>query len=372
MKTPTYRIDGYPDDPMEIPDYDGFSRLSPQGIYPGFEDPYRCPVSTPTVNRRQNFKSPNHQPPFMTFTSMNRSLQIPNNISVPKYKSKYTKSSRPTAKAQNKNFDCYFVRNIDKTVHIDAQTQSTWLSTLCAQPVDEIFTKYKRKSEGVKISQQVSRSGNSTPGEKALLSAWSSNASNRRSYSGMSKSTKSVHTKTTARSSRTSFVDPNLRIQGFDSDHDRMSTNVGFALLPASPTSYDGDDTTVSSRASPLFHKVFRNHVNQNSADHVGHVNTNVYAQYQRDKRFPEIRPRKSALSPTRKRIVSDSKETHSMSMTYPTNPYDLEESPMHIVQLGHGLHEKPTSAKATVQNECPYRLPKALSMSLPELQGTG
>jgi hypothetical protein len=278
------------------------------------------------------------------------------------------------AKAQKKNFDCYFVRKIDKTLHIDAQTHSTWLSSLCAQPVDEIFTKYKRKSEANNGTQHVTRSNNSTPGEKALLSAWSSNASNRGTHSVASKHTKSVYTSTASRNSRTSFTDPNLRIYGYEPEMERIPTNVSFALMPSTPTSSsDADDITVSSRGSPLFQKVFKNNMLHNSVDHVG--NTNLYTQYQRDKRFPEIRPRKSTSSPTRKRIVSDSKELTGMSLNYNKKHYDLEESPMQIVCFGQTPREnleQPTSSKATISKECPYRLPKELSTSLPELQGAG
>ena len=378
MKTPTYRVDEFPDDVMEVPDYDydAFARLSPTVIDTNIEDPYRCPVSTPTVNRRASLKSRNFQPPFITYTSLNRSLQIPNNISAPKNSSKYKfmKANRPVAKAQKKNFDCYFVRKVDKSVHIDAQTHSTWLSSLCAQPVNEIFTKYKRKSEANKGSQ-VARNNNSTPGEKALMTAWSSNTSNRGTHSVASKYSKSVHTSTASRSSRTSLIDPNLRVYGYEPEMERMPTNVSFALMPSTPTScYDADDTTVSSsRASPLFQKVFKNNIYQSSVDQT--ANTNVYTQYQRDKRFPEIRPRKSTSSPTRKRIVSDSKESPSVSTSYNKKHYELEESPMQIVCFGQTPREnseQPTVPKATAAKECPYRLPKALSSSLPELQGAG
>lgn len=365
---------------MEIPDYDSFSRLSPHGVDFNSEDPYRCPVSTPTVNGRHNHvKSQPHQPPFIAFTSMNHSLQIPKNISSPKYSSKYrnSKSGRATTKPQKKNFDCYFVKQVDKTVHIDAQTRSTWLSSLCAQPVEEIFHKYKRKSERTNMTRQISRSGNSTPGEKALLSAWSSNASNRGAPSVVSRYSKSIHNTTTPRSSRTSFAEQNLRVHGHDSETERMPKNISFALRPVTPaTSFDVDDTTVSSSGSPMFHKVFRNNLNQNSADSYGIVDSNVtvHAQHQSDKRFPELRPRKSTFSPTRKRVISDSRDTNSLSLTYPAKPYDLCESPMHIVSIGQGNREIPQSPKATTaQITCSYRLPKrALSMSLPELQGTG
>lgn len=357
--------------------YDGYARLSPAFIEPIFEDPYRCPVSTPTISRQHSTAHLRNTPgPYIAFTSMNRSLQIPNSITAPKQSKYRTGKTRPIAKPQKKNFDCYFVSKINKNAHIDAQTHgTTWLSSLCAQPVDEIFGKYKRKSEVNNLVRQPCRSRNSTPGEKALITAWSSNASNRGTASVMSRSTKSGYIANSRKQSRNSYVEPNLRMVGFDSDPDKFVNNVGFALVPvSSPTNYDMDDVTMtSSRDSPVFQKVFRNpNQHTNVPEAYGVVNT-YYEQYQRDKRFPEIRNRKSTLSPSRKRIPPEAKEQVTTSLTYPLKQ-ELEESPMHIVTIGQALGngQEPVKTSVPVPRSCGYRLPKALSMSLPELQGTG
>ncbi|KAL4233483.1 hypothetical protein ACF0H5_008164 [Mactra antiquata] len=370
-------VDNMPEIPDYSANYDGYARLSPAFIEPVFEDPYRCPVSTPTVSRQHSSTNFRHtQGPFIAFTSLNRSLQIPNHISTPKHSKYRNVKTRPVAKPQKKNFDCYFVKNVDKNIHIDAQTHgSTWLNTLCAQPVDEIFGKYKRKSEVNYLSRQTPRSKNSTPGEKALMSAWSSNASNRGTPSVMSKSNKSIPLTASRKSSKSVFVEPNVRAVGFDPDPDRFVNNIGFALVPVpSPTGYDTDDATftmTSSRDSPVFQRVFRNNYTNQPNDAV--INNTYYEPYQRDKRFPEIRRRKSALSPTRRRIPQEAKEAVSTSVTNLVKQ-DLEESPIHIVTIGQAFRNSPEPIKSTlpVSRQCSYRLPKSLSMSLPELHGAG
>ncbi|XP_052243444.1 uncharacterized protein LOC127853202 isoform X2 [Dreissena polymorpha] len=373
--------------------YDVMDRLSPHvGGIVG-EEVYRCPVSTPTVTRRPSIKGQCHQP-FIAFSSMNRSLRIPNELlSSKQFNFRSAKSRRPQTKPQRKNFDYYFVKESDKPVYIDAQMQSTWLNSLCSQPVNEIFGKYKRKSESFR-NRPPARSTNSTPGEKALYTGWSCNVSSYGSPSVLSKSTASGSGYVAlSRTSYSSSLDPNLRVYGYESDPDRIAVNPGFALFPTPPTTsntYDDDDIP-SSRGSPLFQKVFKNNANPNSASMFNtNMDLNVYEPYQRDKRFPEIRQRKSTLSPSRKRIsVADGKDEippgiHLASAAM----HDLQESPMQIVSIGQRSDRSIRSEKSDVMekqisdnakqsfsngNLCAYRLPKnPLTMSLPELHGKG
>lgn len=354
------------------------------GIEYPVDEVYRCPVSTPTVGRRPGYyKMQNPIQPFIAFTSMNHSLQIPRDISAPKHSEyKMSKSRRVVAKPQKKNFDCYFVNRGDKSVTSDNQVKSTWLNTLCAQPVDEIFGKYKRRSEASRRHVQT-RVRNSTPGEKALVSGWSSNASNRGSPS-RSKSHRSMQT-SQSRNSRLSSIDPSFRV--YEPDPERGNGNHGFALLPVgSPTQNDCDET-LSPRSSPLFQKVFKHSGSYNIVapyngvmSSTASVDSSIYEPYQRDKRFPEIRPRKSSVSPTRKIVHSDVREFReerptSETVTTSSMTQELQESPIHIVSIGKldnvDKMESETITRITLSGKCAYRLPKqhALSMSLLELQ---
>ncbi|XP_052811148.1 uncharacterized protein LOC128238881 [Mya arenaria] len=346
----------------------GLERLSSHAQ----DEIYRCPVSTPTLTRRPSVKSSIKSQPFISFTSLNHSLKVPNNFSSkhPVYRSK-----KPLAKPQRKNFDCYFVNTIEKTVHIDAQTQSTWLSSLCSQPVDEIFGKYKRKSEASR-SRPPTTGRSTTPGEKALFTAWSSNASNRGSPTALTRCSMQGRS-APSRASRMSSVD-----HGVDYDIDRtfVRSSAGFALMPVTPTNLDGDETPPSP-STPLFHGVFKNS-NNTSSVYSSNADATAYEPYQRDKRFPDIKPRKSTFSPTRKRIPpSESGQdqytgVHTASMAASR---ELQESPMQIVSINRMMRD----AKQMEDNEqgnlpplpngVSYRLPKrSLTMSLPELHGKG
>ena len=53
-------------------------------------------------------------------------------------------------------------------------TNSHWLRALCAQPVDEILGKYRRRTEVHRAQLNMARAC-STPGEKSLITAWESN-----------------------------------------------------------------------------------------------------------------------------------------------------------------------------------------------------
>ena len=372
---------------MMIKDIENIDRLSPSVT----DVNYRCPVSTPTLTRRhsmrENGRDNSHQyhHHFVSFTAGSRTPRVSNTPSAKYVGYKMSSpSKRPQTKPQKKNFDCYFVNKIDRTVHIDAQTHSTWLSTLCAQPVDEIFGKYKRKTDALR-QRLPTRGRNSTPGEMALQTAWSSNASCRDAPIAVSRASTSRFSAPT-RNSRTSYNDQSLKLYTVDEDTDTgVTSSSSFALLPVtpiSPTNFN-EDELLSPRASPLFQRVFRPNHSYNETV----CNVFTYPQttdsvtiepFQRDKRFPEIKPRRSTLSPTRKRIhVAHTNNDVNDALNASTSSNNMHDSAIQIVsvhKLPKGTPVAPVTATKTsspTEEPISYRLPKhPLSMSLPELQG--
>ena len=351
-----------------------------ENLPPGYigDEVYRCPVSTPTVSRRPGSNGQRSLQPFITFTSMNRSLNMPTNISEPKH-NLYKQYKRPVAKAQRKNFDCYFVNRNVRPAQFDAKTKATWLNTLCAQPVSEIFGKYKRRSEASR-QEFNPKLRNSTPGEKALVSGWSSNASSRGSPT-RSRSTRSLTSH--SHNSQVSSMDPNQRVVVFEGDSTKYG-QPGLALLPYATTSttYDGETESMSPRSSPLFQKVFRSAGPQSNViplhgvvSSSTSVDSSIYEPFQRDKRFPDIRARKATFSPKRKVVPSHGKHTPT-DMTSPSATQELQESPIHIVSI-EKLSTTPRSGaknvrRITFSGKCSYRLPKQnLSKALPVLEST-
>lgn len=177
MTTGSANVHSYSNDPLGI---DDIFRASPEpGSY------YRCPVSTPLHGKR-----PTQQkiPESLTFVSLDFS-QVKSSPKQNVYK------GMPAGKKiipRRKNMDYYYV---DKSFQkrIAQQSNTTWLRGLCAQPVDEIFTKYRRQSELKRHNTILTRSF-STPGEKSILEGWESNSSKRL---GSATSRSSFHSLTT-------------------------------------------------------------------------------------------------------------------------------------------------------------------------------
>ncbi|XP_062596460.1 uncharacterized protein LOC134257902 isoform X2 [Saccostrea cucullata] len=162
VKTGQAIVTGYR---FDQPAMDDIFRASPEpGSY------YRCPVSTPLHGKRP---TPQKIPESVTFVSLDFS-QVKSSPKQNVYK------GMPAGKKvvpRRKNMDYYYV---DKTFQkrIARQSNTSWLKGLCAQPVEEIFTKYRRQSELKRQHTMLTRSF-STPGEKAIVEGWESNSSKR-------------------------------------------------------------------------------------------------------------------------------------------------------------------------------------------------
>ncbi|OWF46854.1 uncharacterized protein LOC110455122 [Mizuhopecten yessoensis] len=155
---------------------DDVFRLSP---VPADGSLYKCPVSTPMYEA----KRPLHHvkiPESLKFVSIDCS-QIENTprhtIHRPGTKVS-SKFKSPFRHARKKNFDYYYVDKKFQT-KLSGFSNTTWLKSLCSQPVDEIFGKYRPNATPSASRQpsegRVSRNF-STPGEMAIKEAWEVNS----------------------------------------------------------------------------------------------------------------------------------------------------------------------------------------------------
>ena len=131
---------------------------------------YRCPVSTPSNVRRSDvqmrIKSDRTSPPIQR---LDHKAFIVRTSGMGRRRSRDSRES----KSSQKSVGYYFV---DKGLQNQeaALTNSFWLKSLCAQPVEEILGKYRRKSDFQRTKIMWAKTF-STPGEQAILSAWETN-----------------------------------------------------------------------------------------------------------------------------------------------------------------------------------------------------
>ncbi|XP_046565285.1 uncharacterized protein LOC124273993 [Haliotis rubra] len=147
------------------------TRREDGGVYKydsGHPDFYRCPVSTPATNSKRPLDD--YDPITNTIAPELHDRKSVIGFSPPSV------SRNRTRDVQNpirKNVEYYFVdKHVQK--HEAEQTNTFWLQSLCAQPVTEILGKYRRKSDFQRTRYMWSKTF-STPGERALLQAWSTN-----------------------------------------------------------------------------------------------------------------------------------------------------------------------------------------------------
>ncbi|GFO42164.1 hypothetical protein PoB_006866900 [Plakobranchus ocellatus] len=140
---------------------------------------YRCPVSTPANFVHCTGKIRRTKPLHDVIRSTQPSL--PTNGRGKLHRSKLTaltRASRPqrTVPRTGRGIDFYFV-DPHENQREEQVTNTHWLKALCAQPVEEILGKYRRRTQ-VSMVRMCS-----TPGERSLLNAWESNTGHSRSGS---------------------------------------------------------------------------------------------------------------------------------------------------------------------------------------------
>ncbi|XP_041354273.1 uncharacterized protein LOC121372077 [Gigantopelta aegis] len=165
---PTEKSEPLPD----VNSYGGYEELvSLVTRSPTSQGPYRCPVSTPSNSRRPDVKArrrlvQNSPPPLQR---LDHKAFIVRSLGMGRRRSRESRGSG----SPQKNVGYYFVDKSFQTQEA-ALTNSFWLKSLCAQPVEEILGKYRRKSDFQRTKLLWSKTF-STPGEQAILSAWETN-----------------------------------------------------------------------------------------------------------------------------------------------------------------------------------------------------
>ena len=206
---------------------------------------YRCPVSTPLhASKRPRQKIPES----LTFVSLDFSKVEESR------KPNLLNRGMPAGKKllpRRKNMDYYY---IDKKFQkrIAAQSNTTWLRSLCAQPVDEIFVKYRQLSE-VKQQQQsamLTRSYTTTPGEQAIMDAWETNSTKRQQSACSRSSLNSRATEATVSPQLTVVSKPYRKVQS-NTEHGQRPNSRADISSQQSPGG-SGFQTPVVSRSTPV------------------------------------------------------------------------------------------------------------------------
>ncbi|KAL3883120.1 hypothetical protein ACJMK2_029413 [Sinanodonta woodiana] len=279
----------------------------------GGGEAYRCPVSTPANSRRPVPQK------YVNIPDAGRySFSIPANAYVSKHvmtKRKPNQQRKPVKNIRQRSFDYYYVKK--KDVGLGTVANTSWLNSLCSQPVVEIFTKYKRRFEAEKIQANFEWSS-STPGEIAIQHAWTSNSSNRSIESRSDRMLTSADSK-----------DYSKRLLNRETVSE-YSMPPQFALLPVSPSSKVTDSSYDKPRARSHAH-ISNNHLKKPTARmplngvKLAMVDNAYYDQFQRDdKRFPFAQVRKRVTKSGKlKKYVFQSEDISSISPVMTLNGED-------------------------------------------------
>ncbi|KAK3579722.1 hypothetical protein CHS0354_008864 [Potamilus streckersoni] len=302
---------------------------------------YRCPVSTPANSRRPATQK------YVNIPNVNRySFNIPSNAYIPKHvvtKPKTNQQWKPVKNIRQRSFDYYYVKK--KDVGLGTVANSSWLNSLCSQPVVEIFKKYKRRFEAEKIQSSLERSS-STPGEIAIHNAWTSNSSNRSIESRSDRILTSADSK-----------DYNKRFPN-EETFSEYSMPPQFALLPVSFNSKVADSSYDKPRARSHAH-TNNNQLKKPTAKmppngvKLSMVDNTYYDQFQRDdKRFPfaQVRKRVSKSGKLKKYVF----ENTDMSSVSPVMTMNAEDT--FVQKSSHGTRKGNSQAGSL------YRRTKTIS----------
>lgn len=295
MTTEKANFQGYAND---HPSVEEVYRASPEpGSY------YRCPVSTPlhtgTRPPRQKF------PESLTFVSLD--FQKVENLTKPKHH-----RGMPAGKKimpRRKNMDYYY---IDKEFQkrIAAQSNSLWLRSLCAQPVDEIFSKYRLLSE-VKKQQETLTRGYTTPGEKAIFEAWETNSSRRLGSAG-SRSSLTSRATTVSASPQLSVVSKSYRKVHTGVDSAPRHNSLVDSSTQQSPGE-SGLQTPVVSRATPTGLMRSKTEKLQTNINPV--VEDTFYDQFKRQTpKLPDLTKKSYSFNPRQRKIIQHGNDIYILS----------------------------------------------------------
>lgn len=275
---------------LEHAGIDDYFRASPEpGSY------YRCPVSTPLHGKGRGQQK---IPESVTFVSLDFS-QVKSSPKQNVYR------GMPAGKKvvpRRKNMDYYYV---DKSFQkrIARQSNTSWLRGLCAQPVEEIFTKYRKQSELKRQNTIMSRSY-STPGEKAILEGWESNSFRRLNSATSRSSLQSLTTQETET--------PSLQVVSKSYHHSDGDVTRGSSRVDANPHLTTPGDTpresgSVINNSSPRLRQ--NENLRENTSCRLNIspvVDDQFYDQFKRQStKFPDIHKKSYAFQSRQRKYYS-------------------------------------------------------------------
>lgn len=319
---------------------------------------YRCPVSTPANGKRPPrgpqpmYDRPSAPKEEMYVAFTNRCQRTPRNVSNGKQTRPKSFNNRQYAediRAKGRHY--YFIARIQPSLNeVESPVRSKWLNTLCSQPVDEIFVKYKKKLEASLVREAWSTRDVSTPGEKALISAWSCNSSQRSQSCTPSLRTPTPGYSSTTPNSRLSVYSP-VKGTGYESDSGIRKREPELSLVPAI-SSYSLLHKVNTSPRSSI--SSVNSHIIHNNTKRRTKSSSDIYDKFKREPR----RQRKllPARKPVYKLVEEDTNtedESESAEQTGHKSSNELEQSTFEVVSFGASSQGTETKTPATTCRYC-------------------
>ena len=336
------------------------------------QDAYKCPVSTPAYSGRptrgdQGRNVPEEQM-YVAFSK--RCQRTPRNGSNGKLMYRRSFNNRHSAdETRSKGRHYYFIARLQPSLNaVESPVRSQWINTLCSQPVDEIFVKYKRRLEANLVPEAWSSREVTTPGEKALVSAWSCNSSQR-----SQSCTPSLRSPTPAYGATTPISrlsnNSSLRVSGYESDSSKRLRKPDFSLVPVVSSYTLLHKVNPSPRSSISSVKSILPNETKVKINKAKKAQNDLYDQYKREPRRQKLLPRRTQM------YKLDEKDTESSAGSNAAeretaqneNNNELEQSPYEIVSFGtssQGLSEE-TKPKAP---QCCFCIKHSKQSNLPDI----
>ena len=342
------------------------------------QDPYRCPVSTPANSRRPirgqstNYTGqsvPNEQ---MYVAFSNRCEKNQKLLSNEKQYRRRANTNLQTYKDTNstgKHY--YFIARIQPAALHTAKSpqRAPWLNTLCSQPVEEIFTKYKRRLEASMVREAWHTRDVSTPGEKALVSAWSCNSSQRSQSCTPSLRTPTPGYSSTTPTSRMSVYSP-VKGFGYESDSEMRRREPELSLVPVVSTKTllhkvnTSPRSSVSSVKSHIINIDYKRRIKSSN---------DIYDKFRREPR------KQKKLLPRRGNVYKLAEEEQNTMDTanQDIENDNLEQSTFEVVSFGASSKEASDKKAASIggkhpANQCRFCMRDKEEKQLPDITAKG
>ena len=341
------------------------------------QDPYRCPVSTPANSRRPikgqatNYvgQSVPNEHMYVAFSNRCEKKQKPF-ANEKQYRRKANTNAQSYQDTNSTGKHYYFIARIQPAaLHTVNSHRAPWLNTLCSQPVEEIFTKYKRRLEASMVREAWQTRDVSTPGEKALVSAWSCNSSQRSQSCTPSLRTPTPVYSSTTPTSRMSVYSP-VKALGYESDSEIRKREPELSLVPvvSSKTLLHKVNTSPRSSVSSVKSHI----INIDNKRRIKSSN-DIYDKFKREPR------RQKKLLPRRGNVYKLAEEEPNKTDTslQETENDKLEQSTFEVVSFGASSKEVTDKKAASIggkhpANQCRYCMRDKDEKQLPDITAKG